>query len=313
MAVLIGAKLGRVFGVVVAAAVVALSVPSASLAYTTSGDLGTSPNSQAGRPTFAATSKCNVPVAYGALDTGTARRYFGYVFVNNTGSDACVSVSYQTLNHAKVSVAAYLGSFNPNDIGANLVAGHKTGSACSGESGKFSFLVANSVSYVIVVSECTSGAAGQFNLDVGIAPVSFGVDGRIRKGSSALVGNDIYSYDGTGQSVSAKVAAGYSIEMTISIQNEGNYWEKFSVSPSGAAVTGYSIKYFRGTHDITSALVAGTYRTGYVTPGKAFAIKARVKVLSTAPIGSSVSRLFALQPTTYPYLSDSVRFTVSRK
>jgi hypothetical protein len=169
------------------------------------------------------------------------------------------------------------------------------------------------MSYVIVVSECTSGAGGHFDLDVGIAPVGFGVDGRIRKGSSAFVGNDIYNNDASGQSVSAKVAAGYAIEMTISIQNEGNYWEKFSVSPSGAAATGYSIKYFRGTHDITSAIVAGTYRTRYVTPGKAFAIKARVKVLSTAAIGSSVSRLLAFQPITYPYVSDSVRFTVSRK
>ena len=133
-------------------------------------------------------------------------------------------------------------------------------------------------------------------------------DGRIKQGTTAFVGNDIYNADATSQTVQGAKPRGYVIKFTISIQNDASRADAFAVLPTGAASTMYSIKYFHGTTNITAAVVAGTFRTPSVAPGLAYAIKVKVKVLSTATVGSSVSRLVAITSQSDGSKLDAVRF-----
>lgn len=138
-------------------------------------------------------------------------------------------------------------------------------------------------------------------------------DGRIRRGSGLLVGNDIYNSSGLNQTRSGAYVAGARPLFRISIQNDGNVADKFLVAASGATVTGYKIRYFRGTTEITNAVVAGSYQTPVLGPGRSITIEAWVKVRSTAAVGSKVSRLVTITSLEEPTEVDAVKFAVERR
>jgi hypothetical protein len=133
-------------------------------------------------------------------------------------------------------------------------------------------------------------------------------DGRIRRGTGAFVGNDIYNTTGLGQSRSGSAAPGNSVTFRISIQNDGTSADRIGVDAAGAAVDGYSVRYFRGTTDITAAVVAGTYQTWSLAPGAAYLITARVTVHSAAAVGSHVTRLVTLTSVGDGAKKDAVKF-----
>jgi hypothetical protein len=144
-------------------------------------------------------------------------------------------------------------------------------------------------------------------------PVSiYQPDGRIKKGSGALAGNNTYNTNASGQSRSGSALRGSSITFTISIQNDGNVTDKFKVSATGTGGSGYSVKYYRGTTEITSAVNTGTYQTANVAVGGTYAITAKVKVLSGATVGSSVTRLVTLTSVASGAKVDAVKFTGKR-
>jgi hypothetical protein len=137
-------------------------------------------------------------------------------------------------------------------------------------------------------------------------------DALIRKGSGSFVGDDIYNLSGTYQTRTASIAAGSTAKFGISIQNDGSLADSFNLSASGAAVTGYTIHYLRGTNDITSAVLAGTYRTGTLAPGAAVLITVKVGVGARALAGSSVARLVRQTSVGDPSLADAVKLVVKR-
>lgn len=137
-------------------------------------------------------------------------------------------------------------------------------------------------------------------------------DGRIRKGSGTLVGNDVYNTTGLNQTRTGSTAPGNTITYRISAQNDGDASDRIKLAASGSAVTGYTIRYFSGTTDITSAVNAGTFRTPLLAAGGAFGIEARVTVKSTAATGSSVSRLLTLRSVRDPAKVDVVKFVGKR-
>ena len=119
-------------------------------------------------------------------------------------------------------------------------------------------------------------------------------DGRVRVGSGAFVGNNIYNLTGSGQSRTGSSAPGGTITFGISIQNDGNGAEDFEVTAAGSATSAYTVKYFRGTTDITSTVVTGRYRTPSLEPGATYLLTAKVTVKSIAGAGSSVTRLLTI-------------------
>ena len=119
-------------------------------------------------------------------------------------------------------------------------------------------------------------------------------DGRIRVGAGPSVGNNIYNATGAGQSMTGWAVRGGTMTFGISIENDGTGYEDFEVQATGGATSAYAVRYFRGTADITAAVVAGTYRTPSLKPGGTWLITVRVAVSSTAGAGSSVSRLVTI-------------------
>lgn len=137
-------------------------------------------------------------------------------------------------------------------------------------------------------------------------------DGKIRKGGGSYVGSDVYNDDGSGQSKAGSAARGGTVTFSISIQNDGQFADRFDVQAAGSATSMYAVTYWKGTTNITSAIVAGTYRTASLAPGDSTVIKAKVKVKASATNGSTVTRLVTIFSVAEPRRLDAVLFKGSR-
>ncbi len=133
-------------------------------------------------------------------------------------------------------------------------------------------------------------------------------DGRVRVGAGVFVGNNIYNATGSGQTQTGSSARGGTITFGISIQNDGNLGESFRVKASGSASSAYTVKYFRGSTDITASIVAGTYRTPSVAPAANHLITARVTVRPSAAVGSSATQLVTITSGGDATKKDTIKF-----
>ena len=86
----------------------------------------------------------------------------------------------------------------------------------------------------------------------------------------------------------------------------------FKVRATGTATSAYTVKYFRGATEITTAVVAGNYQTTSVAPGASYMITAKVTVKATAAAGSNVTRLVTVRAAADPTKKDTVRFVAKR-
>ena len=137
-------------------------------------------------------------------------------------------------------------------------------------------------------------------------------DGRIRLGTAAFGGQDVYNLTGAGQSRVGAAARGRTVSFGISIQNDGSSSGAFRVKATGAAASGYKVRYTKGTTDITSAVVAGTWQTNSLAPGAATLITAKVTVMTGAAAGSKVTRLVTLTSVGGTVKKDALKFTGKR-
>jgi CSLREA domain-containing protein len=184
------------------------------------------------------------------------------------------------------------------------------GTTIADSSGVWSYPDAVTGPKVTVTATDNLGNTSQFSGAVSL--INYQPDGRIRTGKGTLIGNNIYNTTGTNQTKTASKAPGTTVKFGISIQNDSAASDHFSVAASGQAITGYAVKYFRGTTDITAAVVGGTYTTPVLSPGSTLLITAKVKVKSTAAAGSSVTRLVTLTSVGDGTKKDAVKFIVSR-
>jgi hypothetical protein len=107
-------------------------------------------------------------------------------------------------------------------------------------------------------------------------------DARIRSGSSPWVGNDIYSATAARERVTIPVERqGSAGTFAVTVQNDGIVPDVLGLHAIGRA-TGYSVRYFSGTTDVTAAVRAGTYRTPILAPGAKYRIHASVRLAATA-------------------------------
>ncbi len=137
-------------------------------------------------------------------------------------------------------------------------------------------------------------------------------DGRVRLGTGAYRGDNVYNTTGAGQTRTGSAPYGHSISFGVSIQNDGTDPDLFLVKATGAAESGYRVRYFSGSTNITKAVVAGTFKTATVATGSSALITAKVNVKSTAASGSSVTRLVTLTSVSDGARKDAVAFVVKR-
>jgi hypothetical protein len=138
-------------------------------------------------------------------------------------------------------------------------------------------------------------------------------DGRIRMGTGAYVGNNVYNTTGLSQSLTGAAKKGKTVTFTISIQNDGSSKDSFRLLVTGPVSALYTVSYFHGTTNITAKVVAGTFTTPGVKKNKAYLITVKVKVLKTATVGSSVSRLVTITSIGDGSKQDAVGFVGKRK
>jgi hypothetical protein len=106
-----------------------------------------------GFPDFCACAGTCFTVAAGAI------HYDAYTFTNTTGSAQCVTVDINTDCQGSnfIFTAAYLGTFDPNNICTNWIADEGQ-SPVPGNTTPFSFNIEDGQTFVLVVSEVTAGA-----------------------------------------------------------------------------------------------------------------------------------------------------------
>nr|MBA2569820.1 M4 family metallopeptidase [Chloroflexota bacterium] len=137
-------------------------------------------------------------------------------------------------------------------------------------------------------------------------------DGRIRLGmTGAFVGDNVYNTTALGQKKTGSAPRGSTITFGISAQNDGSAADSFTLLGAGSS-THYNVKYLDGTTIITSQVVAGTYTTPSLAPGASHLITVKVKVKSTAPVGSKVGRLVTITSVADNTKKDSVKFIGKR-
>jgi hypothetical protein len=175
--------------------------------------------------------------------------------------------------------------------------------------------------WALAVSGSALYVGGDFTSAAGIATAdhvaewALGVrkpDGRIRLGTGAFVGNDIYNTTGVGQRRHGSAPRGSGVTFGISIQNDGNGADRFTVKATGSVSSGYTVRYFRGATDITAEVVGGTYQTWSLAPAATYLITARVTVHSAAAVGSKVMRLVTLTSVGNGAKKDAVKFIGKR-
>jgi hypothetical protein len=106
-----------------------------------------------GFPDFCACAGTCFTVGAGAI------HYDAYTFTNTTGSTQCVTVEINTdcQGNNFIFTAAYLGTFDPNNICANWIADEGQ-SPIPGNPTPFSFNIEDGQTFVLVVSEVTANA-----------------------------------------------------------------------------------------------------------------------------------------------------------
>ncbi|MEO7987747.1 MAG: hypothetical protein ABI766_14545 [Gemmatimonadales bacterium] len=136
---------------------------------------------------------------------------------------------------------------------------------------------------------------------------SHGYPGKTTIVQGPFLGDDMYNATATGQAATVDnfnelERAFYTFD--VSIQNDGSTADAFEVKATGTASTGWTVTYFRGTTNITSAVVAGTYETPPVLPGATYVITARI----TVDQGGDIVRLVTIQSVADATKVDSVKF-----
>jgi subtilisin family serine protease len=153
--------------------------------------------------------------------------------------------------------------------------------------------------------------AGRLRLGAPPAASTSLPDGRIRLGTGALVGDDVYDTTGLGQKRTGSAPRGSSITFGISVQNDGTAADSLTLLAGGSSSM-YTVKYFEGATDVTAAVMAGTYATPSLAPGASHLLTAKVKVTSSATVGSKVARLVTISSVADSTRKDAVKFVGKR-
>jgi hypothetical protein len=130
------------------------------------------------------------------------------------------------------------------------------------------------------------------------------------KGAGKFVGNGVYNTTGVHQAQSMSANQGTTATVTIRVSNDGFATDSFKVKGSGTQ-TGFTATYLRGTTNITSQVVAGTYAVNNLAPGASVDITLRVKVGSGVANGASKSWLVNATSQGGGSAKDAVKATVT--
>jgi len=137
-------------------------------------------------------------------------------------------------------------------------------------------------------------------------------DGLVQAGGGPVLGDGIYNATGAGQSALRTVpfGPGQRATFTVTVQNDGSAVDRFIINGQGDS-PGITVRYAAGPTDITSQVVAGTYRTGWVGREGAVVITLRITLTAAAGPGQSFGRSIASRSASDTAVVDLVRARVT--
>lgn len=161
-----------------------------------------------------------------------------------------------------------------------------------------------------------------------LAAAAYRPDGRVRLQSltssdgppivysKPWLGNNIYN--STGYKQTARATLGGSsfsgwLRWTfgVSAQNDGTSTDRFRVHATGMALSGWTVRYFHGSTNISAAVRDGTFTTPMLAPGEQYLIEARVRVEFGSDVTlATLRRLVTLTSIHNPNKVDTVKFVV---
>lgn len=124
------------------------------------------------------------------------------------------------------------------------------------------------------------------------------------------LGNNIYNTTASSQTRSVTAPRRTSRTFYVQMQNDGNAPSAFTLRGSGSS-TGFTIRYFSGSTDITGRVVRGTYSSGTLSPGAARTVRLVVTIGSGATLRSVKSCLITVTWTGDVVARDAVKARVS--
>ena len=132
--------------------------------------------------------------------------------------------------------------------------------------------------------------------------------------SRPWTGNNVYNTTAVGQTIRElwfDTTPGWQRWVFgVSIQNDGTSSDRIKVKATGAALTGWTVKYFRGSTNITSAVVGGSYTTPSLAPGGNHLIKVKVTRAAEGFASSNLSRHVSLTSMANSSKTDAVKLVM---
>lgn len=119
-------------------------------------------------------------------------------------------------------------------------------------------------------------------------------DGWLKSGTGAGVGYGVVNDTAVGQTLARSAAPGKTITFTLTIWNTQGIDDRYKILADGSA-KGYKVRYLWGATDVTSTVVAGTYRTPAIDAATSADLTIKIAVLTTAKVGSVVARPITIQ------------------
>ena len=137
-----------------------------------------------------------------------------------------------------------------------------------------------------------------------------GPDAQIKRSThTSYVGEGVFNTSGVSQTVRSQVKPGESAAFSIQIQNESTSNDSFLAKGCGDS-SGFTVRYWEGSTNVTSAVVSGSYTTGMLAPAEQAFLAAKVSARSTATVGALKSCLLTATSQASPTKQDAVRFKV---
>jgi hypothetical protein len=137
-------------------------------------------------------------------------------------------------------------------------------------------------------------------------------DARIRRGPGAVVGNNLYNTTGLNQTRTGAAGPGQAITYFVSAQNDAPFAEQLRIKGQ-ASTTRFTVTYRNPAGvNITSQVIAGSYRTPVLAPGATHFIRAIVTIHPSAPANATLTRTATVTSDTHPAIKDTVKFITTR-
>jgi hypothetical protein len=127
---------------------------------------------------------------------------------------------------------------------------------------------------------------------------------------SALIGTDIYSSDGEGETLSTTLLRLHNKTALVIVQNDGNVNDSFLLhgDPGNAH---FVVHYYNGPDNVTKAVEDGTFKLRNMRPGFRHGVRALVTPLSTATLNEVLPLKVTVSSESDPASTDTVVYSVT--